>query len=173
MVNFLLSTVADEPIIENPQGGIPPAAWIIGGIILAIILLVVAIKSFWISKSIATISCIGGIVFSIMTMSNSADEDTLLIGTIICGVIFVVSYVFLMGNMMFDSETEGDYLIAGSLVHDTNHPFKAFCEAMGGIAALAFFIFWAAYAWTFVIALIAFIITLGLNVAMIIERIRG
>ena len=74
---------------------------------------------------------------------------------------------------MFNSETEGDYLIAGSLVHDTNHPFKAFCGYVGGIAALTFFIFWAAFACTFVIALVAFVLTLGLNAAMIVEHIKG
>ena len=75
--------------------------------------------------------------------------------------------------MMFDSETEGDYLIEGSLLHDTNHPFTAFCGYMLGIAVLTFLIFWAAYAWTFVIGLIAFILTLVLNVAMIVGRLLG
>lgn len=162
-VSFLLES-------EASQGGIPSAVWIILGIIVAIALLVIAIKSFWISKSISTILSVGGIVYSIIGLT---DLENLGMYAIMCGMIFSVAYIFLMGNMMFDSETEGDYLIAGSLVHDTNHPFKAFCGYVGGILCLAGLVFWAAYAWTFVIALIAFILTLGLCVAMIIERIRG
>jgi preprotein translocase subunit SecG len=168
MLNFLLNVSTET---NEAQSGIPPFVWIIVAVIVAIVLLVLAIKSFWVSKGIATITSIGGIVFSIIALSQGT--ESLLTNTIICGVIFFITYVFVMGNMMFDSETEGDYLIAGSLVHDTNHPFTAFCEYMGGIAALTFFIFWAAYAWTFVIGLIAFILTLVLNVAMIVERIRG
>lgn len=155
---------------EATQEGIPTAAWIIAGVIAAIIGLVLAIKSFWVSKGISILLSTAGIVISIMGLSN---VESLLAYTLIGGAFFGVSYIFLMGNIMFDSETEGDYLIAGSLVHDTNHPFKAFCGYVGGIAALTFFIFWAAYAWTFVIALVAFILTLGLNVAMIVERVKG
>ena len=152
------------------QGGIPSYVWMIVGGIAAIIALVFAIKSFWISKSVSILLSILGIVLSIMCLSNI---EALLGYTIVAGAAFAVSYIFLMGNAMFDSETEGDYLIVGTLVHDTNHPFKAFCGYVGGILALTGFIFWAAYEWTFIIALVAFIITLGLNVAMIIERIKG
>ena len=162
-MSFLLSA-------EEVQGGIPSFVWVIVGVIAAIIVLVLAIKSFWVSKSISILLSIAGIVVSIMCLSNI---EGLLIYTLLGGAAFAVSYIFLMGNVMFDSETEGDYLIAGSLVHDTNHPFKAFCGYVGGILALTGFIFWAAYAWTFIIALVAFIITLGLNVAMIVERIKG
>lgn len=169
MFNVLLSAES----AESAQGGIPIAVWIIAGIILAIVAIVLAIKSFWVSKGIAILGSLGGIVFSIITMSNNDDSDFLLAGAIICGAIMFVTYVFLLGNAVFDSETEGDYLIAGSLVHDTNHPFKAFCGYCGGIAALSFFIFWAAYAWTFVIGLVAFILTLLLAVGMIFERVRG
>lgn len=152
------------------QAGIPTAVWIILGIIAAIVLLILAIKSFWISKSISVIMSVTGIVFSIIGLT---DIENLGMYAIICALLFSVAYVFLMGNAMFDSETEGDYLIAGTLVHDTNHPFKAFCGYVGGILCLSGLIFWAAYAWTFVIALIAFILTVGLCVAMIIERVRG
>ncbi len=168
MLSFLLNASVD---VSEAQSGIPGFVWIIVGAIVAIVLLVLAIKSFWVSKGIATITSIGGIVCSIITLSS--DSESLFFQTLLSGVIFMVTYVFIMGNMMFDSETEGDYLIAGSLVHDVNHPFKAFCGYMGGIAALTFFIFWAAYAWTFVIGLVAFILTLGLNIAMIVERVRG
>ena len=152
------------------QAGIPTAVWIILGIIAAIVLLILAIKSFWISKSISVIMSVAGIVFSIIGLT---DIENLGMYAIICALLFSVAYVFLMGNAMFDSETEGDYLIAGTLVHDTNHPFKAFCGYVGGILCLSGLIFWAAYAWTFVIALIAFILTVGHCVAMIIERVRG
>ena len=152
------------------QAGIHTAVWIILGIIAAIVLLILAIKSFWISKSISVIMSVTGIVFSIIGLT---DIENLGMYAIICALLFSVAYVFLMGNAMFDSETEGDYLIAGTLVHDTNHPFKAFCGYVGGILCLSGLIFWAAYAWTFVIALIAFILTVGLCVAMIIERERG
>ena len=155
---------------EAAQSGIPSFVWIIVGIILGIVLLVAAIKSFWISKSVTILLSLIGIVVCIMGFS---DMENLIVFSIIGAVIFVVAYVFLLGNTMFDSETEGDYLIAGTLVHDTNHPFQAFCGYIGGIAVLAGLIFWAAYAWTFVIALIAFICTLGLAVAMIVERVRG
>lgn len=168
MLSFLLDASVEN---SEAQAGIPSFVWIVVAAIVAIVLLVIAIKSFWISKSIATLTSITGIVFSIITLCNNS--DFLFIGTLICGVIFFVTYIFIMGNMMFDSETEGDYLIAGSLVHDTNHPFRAFCGYIGGIAVLTFFIFWASYAWTFVIGLVAFILTLVLNIAMIIERIRG
>ena len=156
--------------LEIAQRGIPTSAWIIAAIIGSIILLVLAIKSFWVSKTISISLSIFGIVLSIMGLKHI---DSLLVYTIISGLCFGVSYIFLMGNIMFDSETEGDYLIAGSLVHDTNHPFKAFCGYVGGIAALSGFIFWAAYRWTFVIALVAFILTLALNIGLIIERVRG
>lgn len=168
MLNFLLDASVKT---SEAQAGIPPFVWIIVAAIIAIVLLVIAIKSFWISKIIATLTSIAGILLSIFTLRS--DSDLLLLGTLICGVIFCVTYVFMMGNMMFDSETEGDYLIFGTLLHDTNHPLRAFCGYMVGIAALAFFVFWASYAWTFVIGLIAFIITLLINIAMIIERIRG
>ncbi|MBQ7788575.1 MAG: hypothetical protein IJ398_02860 [Clostridia bacterium] len=157
--------------VSEAQSGIPTFVWIIVAAIAAIVLLVLAIKSFWASKSIAIITSIGGIIYSIITLSS--DSESLLSNTLICGAIFLVTYVFFMGNMIFDSETEGDYLIAGTLVHDINHPFQAFWGYMGGIAVLTFFIFWAAYAWTFVIGLVAFILTLALNVALIVERIRG
>ena len=162
-MSFLLSA-------GEVQGGIPPIVWIIVGVIGAIIALVLAIKSFWVSKSVSILLSILGIVLSIMCLSNI---EALLGYTFIAGAAFAVSYIFLMGNAMFDSGTEGDYLILGTLVHDTNHPFKAFCECVGGVLALTGLIFWAAYAWTFIIALVAFILTLGLNVAMIIERIKG
>ena len=162
-VSFLLES-------EAAQGGIPGAVWIILGIIAAIVALVIAMKSFWISKSISIILSVTGIVYSIIGIT---DLENLGMYAIVCGLLFAVAYVFLMGNAMFDSETEGDYLIAGTLVHDTNHPFKAFCGYVGGILCLSGLIFWAAYAWSFVIALVAFILTFGLCVAMIIERIRG
>ena len=162
MTNFLNAVEAQE--------GVPLYAKVILGIIAAIVVLVLAIKSFWISKTISISLSIFGIVLSIMGFKHI---DSLLAYTIIGGLCFGISYIFLMGNIMFDSETEGDYLIAGSLVHDTNHPFKAFCGYVGGIAALSGFIFWAAYRWTFVIALVAFILTLALNIGLIIERIRG
>ena len=116
------------------QGGIPSYVWMIVGAIVAIIALVLAIKSFWVSKSISILLSIAGIVVSIMCLS---DIEKLFWYTIIGGAIFSVSYIFMMGNLMFDSETEGDYLIAGSLVHDTNHPFKAFCGYVGAILVLA------------------------------------
>ena len=169
MFNFLLSAES----AESAQGGIPTVVWIIVGIILAIVAIVLAIKSFWVSKGIAIVGSIAGVVFSIVTMTNADDPDFLLVGALVSGAIMFITYVFLLGNAVFDSETEGDYLIAGTLVHDTNHPFKAFCGYCGGIAALTFFIFWAAYAWTFVIGLVAFILTLLLAVGMIIERVRG
>ena len=162
-MSFLLNT-------DGVQEGIPSFVWVIVGIIVAIVLLVLAIKSFWVSKAISTLLSVGGIIVSIMGLAN---VEELMAFAVIGALMFAVSYVFLMGNIMFDSETEGDYLIAGSLVHDTNHPFKAFCGYMGGIAALTAMIFAAAYAWTFVIALVAFILTLILNVAMIVERVRG
>lgn len=155
---------------EAKQEGIPTYVWIIVAVIAAIVLLVLAIKSFWVSKSVSILLSIAGILISIMGLTNIED---LMAFTVFGGVIFGISYIFLMGNAMFDSETEGDYLILGTLVHDTNHPFGAFCGYVGGIAALSFFIFWAAYAWTFIIALVAFILTLILNVALIVERVRG
>ena len=154
---------------EATQEGIPTYVWIIVAAIAGIIALIFSIKSFWISKGISILLSIGGIVLSIMCLSNLED---LFVFTLICGAVFAMSWIYLMGNMMFDSETEGDYLIFGSLVHDTNHPFSAFCGFVGGILALGGFIFWAAYAWTFVIGLVAFIITILLNVGMIIERIK-
>ena len=164
---FKMSFLLDA---EASQGGIPPYVWVIVGIIAAIIGLVLAIKSFWVSKGVSVLLSLAGIVVSIIGLYNISD---LIIFALIGGAMFAVSYIFLMGNAMFDSETEGDYLIMGSLVHDTNHPFKAFCGYIGGIVALTFFIFWAAYAWTFVIALVAFVLTLILNIAMIVERVRG
>ena len=157
-------------LLDTAQGGIPVSVWIIVGIIAAIIGFVLAVKSFWVSKGISILLSIGGIVISIMGLLNV--EQTFFY-TLIGGAVFGFAYLFLAGNMVFDSETEGTYLVRGSLVHDTNHPFKAFSWYMGGIAALTFFIFWAAYAWTFIIALVAFILTILLNVGLIIEHIRG
>ena len=162
-MSFLLNAV-------EAQEGVPSDVWVIVGAIATIIALVFAIKSFWVSKIISILLSIAGIVLSIMCLSNI---EALLVYTLVAGAAFAVSHIFLLGNAIFDSGTEGDYLIAGSLVHDTNHPLEAFCGYVVGILFLTGCIFWAAYAWTFVIALVAFIITLGLNVAMIIKRVRG
>lgn len=162
-MSFLLNAV-------EAQGGVPSYVWIIVGVIAVILALVFAIKSFWVSKSISILLSIAGIVLSIKCLSNI---EALFVYTLVAGAAFAVSHIFLMGNAIFDSKTEGDYLIAGSLVHDTNHPLEAFGGSVAGILILTGLIFWAAYAWTFVIALVAFIITLGLNVSMIIKRVRG
>ena len=170
MLNFLLDASVKT---SEAQEGIPPFVWIIVAAIIAIVLLVIAIKSFWISKAVSGLLSLAGIVLSIVALASADDSEALLGMSVICGIVFLVDYVFLMGNMMFDSETEGDYLILGTLIHDTNHPFRAFCGYIGGIAALTFFIFWAAYAWTFVIGLVAFILTLLLVAGLIVERVRG
>ena len=175
-------------LTSQAQNGIPGYVWIIVAIIAVIVLLVVAIKSFWISKSVATLLSIVGIVYSSMILKspNNAltnaiigsssfleDIDPYMLGSIICALILSICYIFLLGNAIFDSETEGDYLIAGTLVHDTNHPLKAFFEYVGGILVLAGLIFLAAYYWTFIIGLCGFILTLALSVGMIYERVKG
>ena len=167
MFSFLLSAETEE--VATAQSGVPTAVWVIVGIIAAIILLVMAIKSFWVSKIIAILCSIAGIILSIITLT---DIEFSLVGAILGGVLFSIMYIFLMGNAIFDSETEGDYLILGTLVHDTNHPFKAFWGYLGGIVCLAVLIFWASYAWTFIIGLVAFILSLLLSIGMIIERVR-
>ena len=152
------------------QSGIPSYVWIIVGIIAGIVFLIFSIKNFWMSKIISILFGVAGVVISIYILTNI---EYLLGGAIICGVIFAMCYVFLMGNAIFDSGTEGDYLILGTLVHDTNHPFRAFCYWVGGIIPLAAGIFAASYYWTFVIGLIAFIITVILNIALIVERVKS
>lgn len=152
------------------QEGIPAVVWWIVAGIGAIILLVLAIKSFWVSKVISSIFNIAAIVICIMAMVDSID---LLVGCILAATSLTISWVFMAGNDAFDSNTEGDYLIFGTLVHESNHPVSAF---FGTIAAFAFFfllIFWAAYAWTMVIGLVVSILSLILSVGLIIERIRG
>lgn len=155
---------------ESTQSGIPSYVWIIVGIIAGIVFLIFSIKNFWMSKIISILFGVAGVVISIYILTNI---EYLLGGAIICGVIFAMCYVFLMGNAIFDSGTEGDYLILGTLVHDTNHPFRAFCYWVGGIIPLAAGIFAASYYWTFVIGLIAFIITVILNIALIVERVKS
>lgn len=152
------------------QSGIPSYVWIIVGIIAAIAFIIFAIKNFWFSKIISILLGILGIVMSIFVLSNI---EYLLMGAIACGVIFTTCYIFLMGNVIFDSETEGDYLILGTLVHDTNHPFKAFCYWIGGIIPLAAAVFAASYFWTFIIGLVAFVITVILNIALIVEHVKN
>ncbi|MBQ4585987.1 MAG: hypothetical protein IJA82_07270 [Clostridia bacterium] len=155
---------------ENPQSGIPSFVWIIIAIVVALIMLVLAIKSFWVSKILSILLSIVGIIISIYTLIN---VEASMVGAISGGIVFAVCYVFLMGNAIFDSETEGDYLIFGTLVHDTNHPLLAFGYWSGGIIALSGLLFYFSYLWSFVIGLVAFAFTLILNIIMVIARIRG
>ena len=100
-------------LTSQAQNGIPGYVWIIVAIIAVIVLLVVAIKSFWISKSVATLLSIVGIVYSSMILKspNNAltnaiigsssffeDIDPYIIGSIICALILSICYIFLLGN---------------------------------------------------------------------------
>ena len=152
------------------QAGVPAVVWIIVGIIVAIVLLVLAIKSFWVSKTIATILNIIAIVICIKVM---ADSMGLMSGCILGAICITIAWVFMMGNDVFNSNTEGDYLIFGTLIHESNHPVSAFFSTIAAFAFCFGLIFWAAYAWTMIIGLIVAILSLVLSVGVVIERIRG
>ena len=152
------------------QQGIPVAVWIILGIIVGIVLLVIAIKSFWISKTIASLLNLGATVVCILGMADAMD---LAVTCIICVILLTVSWVFIAGNDVFDSNTEGDYLIFGTLVHESNHPVSAFFGTIGAFAFCFALLFWAAYAWAMIIGLILCILSLALSVGLIIEHIRN
>ena len=162
-MNYFLNVASTQP-------GIPSYVWIIVGGIAAIIVLVLAIKSFWISKIISILLSVAGILTSINGILYTEDLRTY---ALMGGVQFAIAFIFFAGNAIFDSGTEGDYLILGTLLHDTNHPFSAFCSSVLGCAICSALIFWAAYAWTFVIALVTFILMVIFNLCAIIKRITG
>ena len=195
-----LLTESQGEITMEAQGGIPVGFWIIVCVIAAIILFVISVKLFWVSKIIATL--LGGVgLFSIILgMGDSnilvflgvpeesiiyvmdefissgldflADVDlNIFITTTLGAIIFFIAWIYLMGNSIFDSHTEGDYLIAGTLVHDTNHPVAAFFGSAGAFLFLGILLAFASYYWTLIIFLVFFGLTIFLGIGMMVEKI--
>ena len=139
------------------QGGIPKYVWIIAaaffGLIWGALLLYFSIKSFWISKTIAFLLGIVGVVICIMALN---DVEHSLFYAIAGGVVMTVCHIYIMGASVFDSDTEADYLIAGSLVHEGNHPFRAFFVYLIVMLLFSAITFVASYFWTFIIGLVVF-----------------
>ncbi|MBQ2737265.1 MAG: hypothetical protein IJF38_01135 [Clostridia bacterium] len=136
-------------------------------------LFVLAMRSFWASKIITGLSAIASTVFGVIAMINSENEELLLEYAFMWGIFVVIALVFMAGSDAFDSNTEGTYLIFGTLFEDTNHPVKAFFYMLLGIALITLIVGLIAYFWTFIIGLIMSVAIIICVITYIVLKIKG